>query len=187
MRSQVQILLAQLGVVVKVAGVGESLTMVDGSPAWQVIGFFGSPAKDTIPKLLDAAVLNPSGTWVALSSLADSASDFDEGWSMMYSDFRRGTENATRLDPFLWEPGSVLYLEDGVLELLSVWEAEVRMKAFVQQQRASGRTALDRGDTVGALEFFDRARRVSNEPEDIKAVATLEPDPEMQRFFRAAL
>lgn len=159
--------------------------MVD---AWQVIGFFGSSAKDDVPKVLTAAVLDPSGTRVVSSDIADSDADLRRGESTSLARFQEcvALDQATLIEPFLWEPGAVLFLREGTLEYLSVWEVEFHMKRFVQARRLEALAALDQGDRGAALQAFDRARRVSNEHEDIEQVVALEPDERVRAVFARA-
>jgi hypothetical protein len=70
--------------------------------------------------------------------------------------------------------------------MVSLWEAEIRMNQFVRTRRKEGRAALELGDKRAALEAFDLARRVSNEPEDIRLVADLSP-PDIGKIYRDQL
>jgi hypothetical protein len=91
--------------------------------------------------------------------------------------------SATPIPPVIWEPRAVLFLQEGILEYLSVWEAEFHLKRFIQARRVEGREALDRKDREAALQAFDRARRVSNEREDIEQVAALTLNLKVKEFF----
>ena len=155
---------------------------------WQIIGFFGSSALSSVPTVLTSAVLDPSGTRVAILDVGRNEADLRAAESMSLEDFREctGFGSATPLPPVFWEPMAVLFLMDGGLEYVSVWEAEMRMRAFVQAHRSEGHRALDRGDREAALEAFDLARRVSNEPEDITRVAEL-GSPDVRAFFSQQL
>jgi hypothetical protein len=156
--------------------------------AWQIIGFFGSCVAD-IPQVVPGAVQDPSGAFVVVVDIAESDADLRAQESLSLEKFREclAFAEATMLPPYLWEPGAVLFVAEGALEYVSVWEAEVRMKAFVRDRRAEGYEALRRGDEQAALQSFDRARRVSNEREDIEQVVALVPDPRVGEFFSQAL
>lgn len=160
-----------------------ALAQVD---AWHVVGYFGRPSRE-IPLVLPMAVLDPSATLVVGADLID---DIEYASHMTVAEFVEyvATGVATLLPPFMWDPGGVLFASaGGAVEWVSVWEAELLMKRFVAWHRMEGRSALVRGDREAALESYDRARRVSSEREDIEMVASLCPEPEMQRFFTSAL
>lgn len=164
----------------------QSLKALAAADAWHVVGYFGKPS-DEIPSVLPMAVLDPSATQVVVADLID---DREYSSHITVDEFVAclKTEVASLLPPFMWDQGGVLFASaGGAVEWISVWEAEQHMNRFVREQRAAGRAALERGDLEAALEAFDRARRVSNEPEDIEKVASLCPEPEVQRLFRAAL
>lgn len=157
--------------------------------AWHIIGFFGSPAQDTIPQVMTAAVLDPSGEHVAISDVGNNEADLRATEWMSLEEFQQclALGSATVLPPVLWEPQAVLFLVDGTLELVSCWEAEVRMNAFVREMRERAERAVSGLNLVQAAEFFDRARRVSNDEQDIRACAELEPDPGIRTYLLAAL
>jgi hypothetical protein len=154
--------------------------------AWHVVGYFGRPSSE-IPLVLPMASLDPSATLVVGADLIDDV-EYTSHMTLAEFDEYVATEVATLLPPFMWDRGGVLFASaGGPVEWVSVWEAEFMMKRFVTRHRAEGRAALDRGDQKGALEAYDRARRVSSEREDIEMVASLSPEPEMQQFFTSAL
>lgn len=159
------------------------------SDAWYIIGFFGSPARDTIPQVLTAAVLDPTEERVAISDIGGNEADLRKTEWMSLAEFQEclALGSATALPPVLWEPQAVLFLEDGALERVSCWEAEVRMNRFVRDMRERAERAVSGLNLVEALEFFDRARRVSQEEEDYRRCAELEPDPGIRNYFLAAL
>lgn len=157
--------------------------------AWQVIGFFGSAGPTGIPRVLPAAVLDPEGASVVVIDVAESEADLRGCESLTLEDFRSclASGEATALPTALWEPEVVLFAQEGVFELLPVVEAESRMKAFVDACRSEGQDALQRGDQGRALEAFDRARRVSNEREDIEQVVALALNEDVRTFFARQL
>lgn len=156
--------------------------------AWQIIGFFGSCGSD-IPQVLPAAVRDPSGAFVVVVDIAEDDAELRAQESISLEKFRECVAfgEATTLPPYIWEPGAVLFVMGGALEYVSVWEAEVRMKAFVRNRRAEGHAALDQGNREAALQAFDLARCVSSEREDIEQVVALVPDEKTKAFFAQAL
>lgn len=132
------------------------------------------------------ALLNPSATWVVGADVIDDV-EYESPFTVAEFVEHVEIEVATLLPPFMWDRGGVLFAPaGGAVEWISVWEAEQHMIRFVRERRAEGRAALERGDQEAALEAFDRARRVSNESEDIEMVASLSPEREVQEFFRSA-
>lgn len=111
--------------------------------AWRVIGHFGSAVGD-VPRVLPAAVLDPSGTFVVNSDVADNEAGLRTLASMAVSEFLSCVETggASMLEPVMWEPGAVLLTVEGYVERLSVWEAELILNRFVREQRAVGRLLL---------------------------------------------
>lgn len=156
--------------------------------AWQIIGFFGSCVAD-IPQVVPGAVQDPSGAFVVVVDIANSDAELRAQESISIEKFREclAFGEATMLPPYSWEPGAVLFVAEGALEYVSVWEAEVRMKAFVRDCRAEGHAALRWGDERAALHAFDRARRVSSEQEDIAQVVALVKDETVKALYAQAL
>lgn len=156
--------------------------------AWQIVGFFGSCEWSEIPKVLTAAVLDPTEEFVVASDIAGNDTELREQEQMPREAFDECVAfgSATPLPPCLWEPEAVLLLVGGALDLVSLWEAEVCMNQFVQARRRDGQAALARGDRAAALDAFDLARRVSSEREDIEQVVALAPDPRVRGFFAQA-
>jgi len=156
--------------------------------AWQVIGFCGLCEPDGIPDVKPSVILDPAETYVVVVDVAESLDDLLAADRIPRSAFDGSAALAevTRLPAFFWEPGAVLFSERGGIEYVSVWEAEARMWAFVRARRAEGLEALARGDREAALDAFDLARRVSNEPEDIARVANL-GSADVRAFFSPQL
>lgn len=159
------------------------------SDAWYIIGFFGSPARDSVPKVLTAAVLDPSGQRVAISDVANNEAELRKTEWMSPEEFQEclALASATSLPPVMWEPQAVLLLMDGDLERVSCWEAEFRLNRFVQAMRERAEQAVSNLNLEEARELFDRARRVSNDEEDAERCAELEPDPAIRTYMLAAL
>lgn len=157
--------------------------------AWQIIGFFGSAAKEPLPQVLTAAVLDPAGQKVAISDVGTSAAELEATEAMSLDEFHEctGLGSAMPLPPVLWEPFAVLFLMDGSLDLVSCWEAEVRMKQFVENARSEAELALSEGNLERARELYWRAMCVSQEEDDIQRCAELEPDPAIRTYVLAAL
>lgn len=157
--------------------------------SWRVIGLFGSCESSDVPEIMPAAVLEPSEDLVVVSYLAETEEALWQEQSMTRDDFQRCVVlgSAVSLPWVIWEPGAVLLLVSGKLERVSVWEAEVRLRQFVEACRYESERALERGDLNAALESVDRARRVSNEPVDIRQVIALSPEVEVQEMFSRQL
>src|SRR5690606_6185764 len=122
---------------------GNSINGLPAVDAWRVIGHFGSAVGD-VPRVLPAAVLDPSGTFVVNSDVADNEAGLRTLASMAVSEFLSCVETggASMLEPVMWEPGAVLLTVEGYVERLSVWEAELILNRFVREQRAVGRLLL---------------------------------------------
>lgn len=157
--------------------------------AWYIIGFFGSPDRDAVPDVLTAAVLDPSGQRVAISDVAANEAELRATEWASLEEFQECVVlgSAVPLPPVLWEPFAVLFLMNGSLDLVSCWEAEFRMKQFVEKARSEAELALNEGNRERARELYWKARCVSQEEDDIQRCAELEPDPAIRTYLLAAL
>jgi hypothetical protein len=141
--------------------------------AGEIVGYFGDSGITDVPLLLQAAVLLPD------NRISIGEPDVDDAEFISADDFtlRISEGGGVRLDERQpWDRDRALFLQAraSTPTYETYVEIDKRLRSFVNECREAGRQALARDSQYVALKWFDRARRVSNEPDDYVRVWGLE-------------
>jgi len=92
---------------------------------------------------------------------------------------------ATRIEPIPWDNDKALYIAPHRTEIehRTYKDLDRDLNEFVGSARASGYDHLRKGNREEALNYFDRARRVSNELDDYVRIAFLEPNEMFKKLW----
>jgi hypothetical protein len=134
----------------------------------RIIGAFGLNRISDIPRVVLAAVQARPNLITAVTLRDDLEGD---GWFYSGVEFQDmvSRSTATRFsDPLEWLPDTALYCEaaSSRAQLMPLPKIEANLNKFVESCRIRGKRAFRAGQPADALDFFDRARRVSNDPDD---------------------
>ena len=137
-----------------------------------IVGYFLDESDGDIPRVLPPAV-RIDDDFVSIG-----APDVEEPVIIPFEQFKAviSEGGAVRLEPIAWDSGKALLLTPqwSTPKHLPYARIDKTLREFVAHCRNSGASALSRERQSDAMRWFDRARRVSNEPDDYVRVWALE-------------